>query len=350
MMRWNWRLRVQNVNISRDDPFSTLDKLTSNLRKRTASSSSKRRSKKETRSQQMSDAIQAWTEIAKAKTEVAKAKAEKYKNSYVDDNSIGNAKDCSIATCVSLLEAIDGVDNATYLKKFIGAIDGTHISAHVPAEKQVSYKGRKSIVTQNVLCACNFNMMFTFVYAVWEGTKNDSGVFLDAITRSENKFPLPKEGEYYVVDSGFPCTMGFLPPFRGEKCHLQEYHGRGRQPRGPKELFNYRHSSLRNVIERCFGVLKARFRILKMMPPYKQSRQPLIVIACCTLHNFIRKWAQNNVMFTQWEEEEQEIEDEEASTSGSNNSIDLSDEAAIAMAAYQNQLSQVMWHDYVVHM
>nr|XP_048322535.1 uncharacterized protein LOC125420021 [Ziziphus jujuba var. spinosa] len=188
-------------------------------------------------------------------------------------------------------------DFMMFLDKCIGAIDGTHISVHVPAEKQVSYRG-----------------------------------------------------EYYVVDSGFPCTMGFLPPFRGERYHLQEYHGRGRQPRGPKELFNYRHSSLRNVIERCFGVLKARFRILKMMPPYKQSRQPLIVIACCTLHNFIRKWAQNDVMFTQWEEEEQEIEDEEASTSGSNNSIDLSDEAATAMAAYRNQLSQVMWHDYVIHM
>nr|XP_048328401.1 uncharacterized protein LOC107422048 [Ziziphus jujuba var. spinosa] len=97
-------------------------------------------------------------------------------------------------------------------------------------------------------------------YFPWfEGTANDSRVFLDAITRSENKFPLPKEGEYYVVDSGFPCTMGFLPPFRGERYHLQEYHGRGRQPRRPKELFNYRHSSLRNVIERCFGVLKAQF-------------------------------------------------------------------------------------------
>ncbi|XP_060672781.1 uncharacterized protein LOC125420021 [Ziziphus jujuba] len=241
-------------------------------------------------------------------------------------------------------------DFMMFLDKCIGAIDGTHISAHVPAEKQVSYRGRKSIVTQNVLCACNFNMMFTFVYAGWEGTTNDSRVFVDAITTSENKFPLPKEGEYYVVDSGFPCTMGFLPPFRGERYHLQEYHGRGRQPRGPKELFNYRHSSLRNVIERFFGVLKARFRILKMMPPYKQSRQPLIVIACCTLHNFIRKWAQNDVMFTQWEEEEQEIEDEEASTSGSNNSIDLSDEVATAMAAYRNQLSQVMWHDYVIQM
>ena len=31
-------------------------------------------------------------------------------------------------------------------------------------------------------------MMFTFVYAGWEGTANDSRVFLDVITIPENNF------------------------------------------------------------------------------------------------------------------------------------------------------------------
>ena len=48
-----------------------------------------------------------------------------------------------------------------------------------------------------------------------------------------------------------------------------------------------------------------------MMSSYKPSRQPLIVIACCTLHNFICKWTQNDVMFTQREEEELEFEDKD---------------------------------------
>ena len=61
-------------------------------------------------------------------------------------------------------------------QKCIGAIDGTHISAFVPIEKQVSYRGRKVVVTQNVLCACNFDMMFTFIYMGWEDTTNDSRV------------------------------------------------------------------------------------------------------------------------------------------------------------------------------
>ena len=63
-------------------------------------------------------------------------------------------------------------------------------------------------------------------------------------------------GEYYMVDFGYPCTMGFLPLYRFERYHLQDYRGRSHQTRTYKELFNYRHSSLRNIIEHCFSVLK----------------------------------------------------------------------------------------------
>ena len=155
-------------------------------------------------------------------------------------------------------------------------------------------------------------------------------------------------GEYYVLDSGFPCTKGFLPPYRGERYHLQEYNNGRNRPRGMKELFNYRHSSLRNVIERCFGVLKARFPRLKMMPPYKLSRQPLIVIACCTLHNFIRQRTQYDHMFREWEEKELEGEDnlEEANTSVSRCEVNLSNESAAAMARCRDRIAQAMWTAY----
>ena len=35
------------------------------------------------------------------------------------------------------------------------------------------------------MCACDFDMMFTFVYFGWDGTINDACVFLDALTRLE---------------------------------------------------------------------------------------------------------------------------------------------------------------------
>ncbi|XP_034212994.1 uncharacterized protein LOC117625562 [Prunus dulcis] len=65
-------------------------------------------------------------------------------------------------------------------------IDGTHISAWASASKQVSYRGTKVEVTQNSMCTCSFDMLFTYVYTRWEGTANDSRVLMDAISREEN--------------------------------------------------------------------------------------------------------------------------------------------------------------------
>ncbi|CAL2257735.1 unnamed protein product [Prunus armeniaca] len=100
-----------------------------------------------------------------------------------------------------------------YFEKCIGAIDGTHVVAWAPAQKQTSYRGRKILITQNVMCACSFDMMFTFVYTGWEGTANDSRVFIDAVMRPENEFPFPDEGYYYVVDAGYSNVPGFLAPY-----------------------------------------------------------------------------------------------------------------------------------------
>ena len=58
--------------------------------------------------------------------------------------------------------------------------------------------------------------------------------------------------------------------------------------RGKKERFNYAHSSLHNVIELSFGVLKMKWRILLDLPSYPMPKQSQIIIACMALHNFIR--------------------------------------------------------------
>ena len=45
-----------------------------------------------------------------------------------------------------------------------------------------------------------------------------------------------------------------------------------------------------NVIERIFGVLKQRFRILQLPPEYDISIQALIPSALAALHNFIQRY------------------------------------------------------------
>jgi hypothetical protein len=50
------------------------------------------------------------------------------------------------------------------------------------------------VITQNVMCACDFDMKFTFVYSGWEGSANDSRVFEKAIISDKHMFPWPAEG------------------------------------------------------------------------------------------------------------------------------------------------------------
>jgi hypothetical protein len=60
------------------------------------------------------------------------------------------------------------------------------------------------------------------------------------------------------------------------------------RPVDKKELFNLRHASARNVIERIFGIMKRHFRILLISAEYKIEIQARIPTALCALHNYIR--------------------------------------------------------------
>ncbi|MFQ6642585.1 hypothetical protein Gotur_018572, partial [Gossypium turneri] len=51
-----------------------------------------------------------------------------------------------------------------------------------------------------------------------------------------------------------------------------------------------KHASARNVIERCFGLLKLRWGIFKSPSFYPMRVHNKIIIACCLLHNFIRTY------------------------------------------------------------
>ena len=62
----------------------------------------------------------------------------------------------------------------------------------------------------------------------------------------------------------------------------------GFRPVNKEELFNLRHAQARNVIERIFGVLKRRFRILVIPPEYSVKVQAQIPSALCAIHNFIK--------------------------------------------------------------
>ncbi|CAL9001841.1 unnamed protein product, partial [Prunus brigantina] len=146
-----------------------------------------------------------------------------------------------------------------YFKDCIGAIDGTHIPAMVRGRDVSSYRNRHGKISQNVLAACNFDLEFMYVLSGWEGLAHDSKLLNDALSR-RNGLKVPQDFAYH-----------------------------GNDPQNENELFNLRHASLRNMIERIFGIFKSRFTIFKSAPPFPFKTQAELVLACVALHNFLRK-------------------------------------------------------------
>ncbi|XP_074378687.1 uncharacterized protein LOC141720238 [Apium graveolens] len=186
------------------------------------------------------------------------------------------------------------------------------IHAIVPASQQARYR-----CYQNVLGICDFNMIFTFVWAVWEGIAHDSRILIEVVADTDSGFPLPPPNKYYLCDTAYANTRGFLTRYKNTRYWQADF--RGRRALTKEEKFNHAHAQLRNVIERAYGVLKARFPILKQMPPYTFSTQRDIVIACFAVHNFIRLQkledelfdeCDNNVSSDSDEEENEEMVEE----------------------------------------
>ncbi|XLR01106.1 hypothetical protein S83_067304, partial [Arachis hypogaea] len=172
-------------------------------------------------------------------------------------------------------------------KGCLGALDGTYIEVTVPESEKARYRTRKGKICTNMLGVCNREMGFVYVLSGWEGSASDSRVLRDAITR-RNSLKIP-HGNYYLVDAGYTNGPGFLAPYRGTRYHVREWAQGARAPRNYQEYFNRVHSSTRNIIERCFGLLKKRWSILRSPSFYPVKTQFQIIIACCLLQNFIRK-------------------------------------------------------------
>ncbi|KAH1073923.1 hypothetical protein J1N35_026251 [Gossypium stocksii] len=174
-----------------------------------------------------------------------------------------------------------------WFKNCLGALDGTHIKIRVPTVDKPRYRMRKGDIATNMLGVCTPDMHFVYVLPGWEGSVTDGRVLRDAISRRHGlKVP---HGCYYLVDAGYTNCEGFLAPFRGQRYHLNEWR-QGYQPSTPEEFFNMKHASARNVIERCFGLLKIRWGILRSPSFYPVRVHNRIIIACCLLHNFIRTY------------------------------------------------------------
>nr|XP_043616213.1 uncharacterized protein LOC122588143 [Erigeron canadensis] len=126
----------------------------------------------------------------------------------------------------------------------------------------------------------------------------------------------------------------------GVRYHLKEEYSH-HAPENPRELFNLRHASLRNSIERVFGVLKKRFPIIRSgtEPFYSCETQSSIFLACCILHNFLLE-----------EDRDQELEDkviQELLNGTPDENHDPTRDTDGGGEQIRNSIANQMWNDYV---
>ena len=137
------------------------------------------------------------------------------------------------------------------------------------------------------MAVCDAKYKFIVADVGARGREGDSGVF----ERSKfgklffaHKLGLPspvfieKLGEFlpyvFVGDDAFPINEHLMKPFELEIASRPE-----------EMIFNYRLSRARRVVENAFGILSARFRILRKSMIASETLAENVILATVALHN-----------------------------------------------------------------
>jgi len=161
----------------------------------------------------------------------------------------------------------------------VGAIDCTHVCVHPPVADSNAYADRSrrhSVVAQAVV---DHTGLFRDAFVGCAGSLHDMRVFKESslferITRGE----VVTDDDFLVADSGYACRAYTVTPF--------DRRGGGAAPTSLETAFNVAHARTRGIVERSFGQLKGRYRILLDSVEGRVQNVHKVITACIALHNF----------------------------------------------------------------
>lgn len=99
---------------------------------------------------------------------------------------------------------------------------------------------------------CDHRMLIRHMYTGWPGCTHDARVLRNSSLQDILERGDLDQGSYIIADSAYPLRENLITPFK-DNGHLN-----ARQRR-----FNKALSAARQVVERCIGHLKGRFRRLR---------------------------------------------------------------------------------------
>jgi len=180
-----------------------------------------------------------------------------------------------------------------------GAIDCTHIILQraPPCRDPASFIDRKGEHSVQMQAVVDHNAVFLDVFVGFPGSVHDNRVLLNSglHARAGEIF---SDGSYLLADAGYAPLPWIVPALRIAGLEPHEEH------------WNYVHSSCRMVVERGFGILKGRWRILTNAAFMDVDTTTVCetALACCVLHNYCMADNKRTYSDVHIEREEEEVD------------------------------------------
>lgn len=177
----------------------------------------------------------------------------------------------------------------------LGSIDGKHIRIVPPKGSGSYYFNYKKTHSVVLMAIANANCEFLYCDVGTNGRISDGGVlnntkFYEKLVNNDLRIPKPwcigssdrVLGYVFVGDEAFAMRPELIKPYRRETLTRE------------RRIFNYRLSRARRVVENTFGILASRFRIFHTNINLNVDNVDIVVLACCVLHNFLRRRSPQN--------------------------------------------------------
>lgn len=174
----------------------------------------------------------------------------------------------------------------------LGAVDGRHVVVRKPPKAGSAYFNYKLDHSIVLLAVADGDYCYSYVDIGAYGRSHDGNVFAHSefgkgLYEFHNPLNLP--GQHLLPGSDVKCPHVFLGddafPLGGHL--LKPYGGRNRSTE--EQLFDYRLSRARGLVENTFGITVSRFRILQKPIGCEPEHVDKIVRATAVLHNYLRK-------------------------------------------------------------
>ncbi|OWZ14109.1 hypothetical protein PHMEG_00012459 [Phytophthora megakarya] len=166
-----------------------------------------------------------------------------------------------------------GFERISGFPDVVGAVDGSLIRISRPAEHEGWYC-RKNFPAVNMQAVVDHTTRFRS-YCIRAGSINDQALWNQSGLRNNTLIP---SGMHLLGDAGYKIFRHILTPFDEADA--------ASSPK--KRRYNYKLSQTRITVERAFGILKNRYRILlgkvQQKTPTSVAR---VIVSCLVLHNLM---------------------------------------------------------------